>query len=72
MEMSIYNRKHKHALSHSLHSVRHEGRLALKVVEPDLHAKTAAKANKQVLRPPSAEQVALAVAEAARIQPEQP
>ena len=26
--MSIYNRKHWHALSHSLHFVRHEGRLA--------------------------------------------
>ena len=26
--MSIYNRKHRHALSHSLHFVRHEGRLA--------------------------------------------
>ena len=28
MQMSIYNRKHWHALSHSLHFVRHEGRLA--------------------------------------------
>ena len=28
MQMSIYNRKHLHALSHSLHFVRHEGRLA--------------------------------------------
>ena len=27
MQMSIYNRKHWHALSHSLHFVRHEGRL---------------------------------------------
>ena len=27
-QMSIYNRKHWHALSHSLHFVRHEGRLA--------------------------------------------
>ena len=26
MQMSIYNRKHWHALSHSLHFVRHEGR----------------------------------------------
>ena len=26
--MSIYNRKHWHAFSHSLHFVRHEGRLA--------------------------------------------
>ena len=26
--MSIYDRKHWHALSHSLHFVRHEGRLA--------------------------------------------
>ena len=25
MQMSIYNRKHWHALSHSLHFVRHEG-----------------------------------------------
>ena len=29
MQMSIYNRKHWHALSHSLHFVRHEGRLAI-------------------------------------------
>ena len=28
MQISIYNRKHWHALSHSLHFVRHEGRLA--------------------------------------------
>ena len=28
MQMSMYNRKHWHALSHSLHIVRHEGRLA--------------------------------------------
>ena len=28
MQMSIYNRKHWHALSHSLHFVRREGRLA--------------------------------------------
>ena len=28
MQMSMYNRKHWHALSHSLHFVRHEGRLA--------------------------------------------
>ena len=28
MQMSIYNRKHWHALSHSLHFVGHEGRLA--------------------------------------------
>ena len=28
MQLSIYNRKHWHALSHSLHFVRHEGRLA--------------------------------------------
>ena len=28
MQMSIYNRKHWHALTHSLHFVRHEGRLA--------------------------------------------
>ena len=28
MQMSISNRKHCHALSHSLHFVRHEGRLA--------------------------------------------
>ena len=32
----------------------------------------ATNANEQVLRPPAAEQVALAVAEAAGIQPEQP
>ena len=28
MQISIYNMKHRHALSHSLHFVRHEGRLA--------------------------------------------
>ena len=28
MQMGTYNRKHWHALSHSLHFVRHEGRLA--------------------------------------------
>ena len=28
MQMDIYNRKHWHALSHSLHFVRHKGRLA--------------------------------------------
>ena len=28
MQISVYNRKHWHALSHSLHFVRHEGRLA--------------------------------------------
>ena len=28
MQLSIHNRKHWHALSHSLHFVRHEGRLA--------------------------------------------
>ena len=28
MQISIYNRKHWHALSHSLQFVRHEGRLA--------------------------------------------
>ena len=59
-------------MSHSLHCVRQEGRLASKVVEPDLLAKMAANANEQVLRPPAAEQVALAVAEAAGNQPEQP
>ena len=41
-------------------------------MEPDLLAKMAANANEQVLRPPAAEQVALAVAEAAGNQPEQP
>ena len=44
----------------------------MKVVEPDLLAKMAANANEQVLRPPAAEKVALAVAEAAGNQPEQP
>ena len=43
-----------------------------KEVEPDLLAKMAANANEQVLRPPTAEQIALAVAEAAGNQPEQP
>ena len=57
MQMSTYNRK-QHALSHSLHCVRQEGRLALKVVEPDLLAKMATNTNEQVLRPPAAEQVA--------------
>ena len=28
MQMSIFNRKHCHASSHSIHFVRHEGRLA--------------------------------------------
>ena len=28
MQISIYNMKHRHALSHSLHFVRHQGRLA--------------------------------------------
>ena len=46
--------------------------MASKVVEPDLLAKMASNANEQVLRPPAAEQVALAVAEAAGNQPEQP
>ena len=41
-------------------------------MEPDLLAKMAADTNKQVLRPPAAEQVALAVAEAAGNQCEQP
>ena len=59
-------------MSHSLHCVRQEGRLASKVVEPDLLAKMATNTNEQVLRPPAAEQVALAVAEAAGNQPEQP
>ena len=59
-------------MSRSLHCVRQEGRLASKVVEPDLLAKKAANANEQVLRPPAAEQVALAVAEASGNQPELP
>ena len=41
-------------------------------MEPDLLAKMAANANEQVLHPPAAEQVALAVAEAVGNQPEQP
>ena len=59
-------------MSHSLHCVRQEGRLASKIVEPDLLAKMAANANGQALRPLAAEQVVLAVAEAAGNQPEQP
>ena len=59
-------------MSHSLHCVRQEGRLASKVVEPDLLAKMAANANEQALRPPAAEQVVLAVPEAAGNQPAQP
>ena len=41
-------------------------------MEPDLLAKMDANANEQVLRPPAAEQVALAVVEAAGNNPEQP
>jgi len=59
-------------LSHSLHCVQQDGRLALKVVEPNLHDKMATNANGQVLRPPAVQQVALAAAAAAGIQPEQP
>ena len=59
-------------MSHSFHCVQQEGRLASKVVKPDLLPKMAANANEQVLRPSAAEQVALAVAEAAGIRPEQP
>ena len=43
-----------------------------KEVEPDLLAKMAANENKQVLHSRAAEQVALAVAEVAGNQPEQP
>ena len=46
--------------------------MASKVVEPDLLAEMAPNASEQVLRPPAAELVALAVAEAAGNQPEQP
>ena len=35
MQMSIYNRKHWHALSHSLHFVRQEGRLATHPPSPE-------------------------------------
>ena len=41
-------------------------------MEPDLLAKMAVNANEQVLPPPAAEQVALAVAEVAGNQPEKP
>ena len=59
MQMSIYNRKHWHALSHSLHFVRHEGSLAT-IGRTRLTRSMAA--NEPGFYIPAAELVALAIA----------